>query len=52
VRVEILGDETAAARAAQQQVGRGNRFLTGDPVPHGVGRKVRDGAARDCDDVS
>jgi hypothetical protein len=52
VRVEILRDETAAARAAQLQVGRGNRFLTGDPVPHGAGRKVRDCERRDCDDVS
>jgi hypothetical protein len=56
VKVEIVGDETAASRAAQAQVGRGNRFLSGDPVPHGVGRKVRDadkqrdcGEARDCD---
>ena len=51
VKVEIVGDETAAGRAAQAQVGRGNRFLTGDPVPHGVGRKVRDGDnQRDCDE--
>ena len=41
-RVEIVADETATNRDRQLQVGLGNRFLTGDPVPHGVGRKVRD----------
>jgi hypothetical protein len=51
VNIEIVGDETAAGRAAQAQVGRGNRFLTGDPVPRGVGRKVRNGdKPRDCDE--
>jgi hypothetical protein len=46
VRVEFVGDETAVARERQKEVGKGNRFLTGDPVPHGLGRKIR------CDDVS
>ena len=50
VKIEIVGDESAAGRAAQAQVGRGNRFLTGDPVPRGVGRKIHEcAAARDCD---
>lgn len=50
VKIEIVGDETVAGRAAQAQVGRGNRFLTGDPVPHGVGRKIREcDAPRACD---
>jgi hypothetical protein len=49
VKVEIIGDETAANRAAQAQVGRGNRFTTGDPVPRGVGRKIREcDEPRDC----
>jgi hypothetical protein len=46
VRVEIVGDETAVGRERQKQVGTGNRFLTGDPVPHGLGRLIR------SDDVS
>ena len=50
VKVEIVGDETAANRAAQAQVGRGNRFSTGDPVPRGVGRKIRAcDKPRECD---
>lgn len=50
VKVEIIGDETAANRAAQAQVGRGNRFTTGDPVPRGVGRKIRESdEPRECD---
>jgi hypothetical protein len=46
VRVEIVGDETAVGRERQKEVGKGNRFLTGDPVPRGLGRLIR------SDDVS
>jgi hypothetical protein len=43
VTVEVLGDQSAITRERRKEVGKGNRFLTGDPVPHGLGVKVRDG---------
>ena len=43
VKVEVLGDHTAETRERRKEVGKGNRFLTGDPVPHGLGIKVKGG---------
>lgn len=54
VTVEILADQTAATRERRKEVGQGNRFLTGDPVPHGLGTKIPAGGGTraDGDDVS
>ena len=41
--IEIVRDETAAIRAAQEQVGKGNRFAGENRLPRGLGRKIRDG---------
>jgi hypothetical protein len=43
--VEVLGDHSAETRERRKEVGQGNRFLTGDPVPQGLGIKVTDGGA-------
>jgi hypothetical protein len=43
ITIEIVRDETAAIRAAQEQVGKGNRFEGDNRVPRGLGRKIRDG---------
>jgi len=43
VTVEIIRDETAAVRARQQEVGKGNRYEGENRVPRGLGRKVKDG---------
>jgi hypothetical protein len=43
IAIEIVRDETAAIRAAQEQVGKGNRFEGDNRVPRGLGRKIRDG---------
>ena len=42
VTVQILGDQTAATRERQKEVGTGNRFKTGDPVPRGLGAKIKE----------
>jgi hypothetical protein len=41
--IEILRDETAAIKAAQEQMGKGNRFEGENRVPRGLGRKIKDG---------
>jgi hypothetical protein len=41
--IEVIRDETAAIRAAQEQVGKGNRFKGENRVPRGLGRKIKDG---------
>jgi hypothetical protein len=43
VKVDILGDASAVARARQKEVGGGNRYVGEDAVPRGLGRKVREG---------
>jgi|ERR1041384_4855249 hypothetical protein len=41
--IEVLRDETAAIKAAQEQVGKGNRFEGENRVPRGLGRKTKGG---------
>ena len=43
VKIDILDDASATARARQEEVGRGNRFEGEHRVPRGVGRKVKEG---------
>ena len=42
VKVDVLDDASATARARQKEVGRGNRFEGKDRVPRGLGRKVKE----------
>ncbi|HEX3463625.1 MAG TPA: hypothetical protein VHS78_06180 [Candidatus Elarobacter sp.] len=42
VSVQIVGDQSAATRERQKEVGTGNRFETGDPVPRGLGAKIKE----------
>jgi hypothetical protein len=44
ITIEVLRDETAAIKAAQEQVGKGNRFEGENRVPRGLGRKIKDGS--------
>lgn len=43
VTIDIIEDATAAVRARQQEVGKGNRFEGENRVPRGLGRKIKDG---------
>lgn len=45
VKVEVVDDHSAQTQEARKFVGTGNRFKTGDPVPHGLG--VKTGGKRD-----
>ena len=47
VKIDILDDASATARARQQEVGQGNRFEGENRVPRGVGRKVKKEDGRD-----
>lgn len=42
VKLDVLDDASATARARQKEVGRGNRFSGKDRVPSGLGRKVKE----------
>lgn len=42
VKVDILDDASATARARQKEVGQGNRFAGDNKVPRGLGRKVKE----------
>lgn len=42
VGVQVLGDQSDATRQRQKEVGTGNRFKTGDPVPRGLGVKIKE----------
>lgn len=45
VKVEIVDDHSAQTQEARKFIGTGNRFKTGDPVPHGLG--IKTGGKRD-----
>jgi hypothetical protein len=41
MKIDILDDASATARARQAEVGQGNRFAGENRVPRGLGRKVK-----------
>jgi hypothetical protein len=43
VKIDLLEDASATARARQAEVGRGNRYAEKNAVPRGLGRKIKDG---------